>query len=729
MFKRFIARVLIAFQIYGTIFQGVIHANFIDSYPVRDEIHLHGSLSKDGGLRLSLHTNKEAELEKLDETDVLSYEHLEVVQASGTTPKELTSESEGKKVELKIELERLGEINVPSYEDLGEKYGAASEEEEAEVVGFKTDDGIVRLPDGIHFTLQGLDIFMSNEGHLLVQGSQTDFTKPIFLSAEKGIVLHNVQASAMKLDSSSVFAIGQSSIDFLALEGLEVDGKVATFTNTGSLTTKEVFLKNLDSTNKGYLKAGNIGTIGETFTFVNEGTIEGGNHSFAGSSFLQNGMIKSKSLKAAAHTTVTTSSSQVLELQEFIGASTSPWKLQGVVKTGHFKYAGDLDVVRGAQLLATQKSALKALTVAEGAQTILHNLELNGAAVQNAGHFFVMGTDLGAGGLSLTNTGTAHVDGAQIMPSVTADDSENLARIVTGVATDPEFINPEFVELNEEEAKTRGTYYKNLLMKTRGAIDPEFVDLSEGESKLRATAYKQQFIDRMRGIPLDDLEGQLRTARTGRLSVADITERRDQVRTIARRLEELTQHFLPERQLLEEFPGFEGIRDRILSIALEPIRLEYQSKKEELSQLPEEKHRIQQQLIEDVFLKYRIRKLEQQIPAYKALTPEILQIKLRLSNQSTGKLVLKSGSFDLSGDQAFVNDGLLVQDHAHMQWTSPSSWSTAGEFNRGRWEVEGGLKLLGNTGENLGALSVKEGAMDVVSQKPLRLHNPIQTER
>ena len=41
MLKRFVARLLIVLQIYGNLFQGVVHAaDLAESYPIRNQIHL-----------------------------------------------------------------------------------------------------------------------------------------------------------------------------------------------------------------------------------------------------------------------------------------------------------------------------------------------------------------------------------------------------------------------------------------------------------------------------------------------------------------------------------------------------------------------------------------------------------------------------------------------------------------------------------------------------------------
>jgi hypothetical protein len=248
---------------------------------------------------------------------------------------------------------------------------------------------------------------MNNEGELLIQGAQTDFTKPIFLSSKKSIVLHSVEANVLKLTSPSVVGVGKSYIDFLALEGLmsdEGEEVAATYINTGSLTAKEVFLKNLTSTNTGTLttdgfeaeggafrNAGtlemtaktylgmrtfiNSGTViadsidgsatltsfenthggkviieedfrpGESTTVINDGTIEGAHYQLTGPSFIQNGTLTGKSLNVGKDTTFATGAHQELTLSEHLdSASTTRWKLTGTVNVHEFNHLGAIDL-------------------------------------------------------------------------------------------------------------------------------------------------------------------------------------------------------------------------------------------------------------------------------------------------------------------------------------------------------------------------------------------------
>ena len=295
MFKRSIARLLIFFQLYGVVFQGVAHANILQHYPVQNEIYLHSSFDEAGGLRLSLGTDSPAKgLETLGVIEVPSYKTLKSQR-----------QSQNQKLKIQVVPSDSASSAFSSSEDLLSPVssafvpaeGAAEVEEDVDTdddsIAFTTQDGIVRLPEGVYFDLQGLQIFMNNEGELLIQGAQTDFTKPIFLSSKKSIVLHSVEANFLKLTAPSVVGVGKSSIDFLALEGLmspEGEEVAATYINTGSLTAKEVFLKNLTSTNTGTLTTDGFEADGGTFrntgmfemtakthlgmrTFINSGTV------------------------------------------------------------------------------------------------------------------------------------------------------------------------------------------------------------------------------------------------------------------------------------------------------------------------------------------------------------------------------------------------------------------------------------------------------------------------
>jgi len=376
MFKRSIARLLVFFQLYGVVFQGVAHANILQHYPVQNEIYLHSSFDEAGGLRLSLGTDSPAKgLETLGVIDVPGYKTLKsqrqklkihVVPSDSSSSAFSASDSASEDL-----LSPVSSAFVPAE---GAAEVAEEDVDDADTdddsIAFTTQDGIVRLPEGVYFDLQGLQIFMNNEGELLIQGAQTDFTKPIFLSSKKSIVLHSVEANVLKLTSPSVVGVGKSSIDFLALEGLmsdEGEEVAATYINTGSLTAKEVFLKNLTSTNTGTLTTDgfeaeggifrNTGTLAMSAdaqsgnraftgtTVINDGTIEGLHYNISGSSFTQNGRLKGRVLSVDQDTTFTTGEHQELTLSERLdSASLASWKLTGTVNVHEFNHLGPINL-------------------------------------------------------------------------------------------------------------------------------------------------------------------------------------------------------------------------------------------------------------------------------------------------------------------------------------------------------------------------------------------------
>lgn len=371
MFKRSIARLLVFFQLYGVVFQGVAHANILQHYPVQNEIYLHSSFDEAGGLRLSLGTDSPAKgLETLGVIDVPSYKTLKS-QSQKLKIQVVPSDSSSSAFSASDDLlSPVSSAFVPAE-------GAAEVEEDVDdadtgddSIAFTTQDGIVRLPEGVYFDLQGLQIFMNNEGELLIQGAQTDFTKPIFLSSKKSIVLHSVEANVLKLTSPSVVGVGKSVIDFLALEGLmnaEGEEVAATYINTGSLTAKEVFLKNLTFSNMGTLTTDGFEAQGGTFrntgtlamsadaqsgnraftetTVINDGNIEGLHYNISGSSFTQNGRLKGRVLSVDQDTTFTTGAHQELTLSERLdSASLARWKLTGTVNVHEFNHLGPIDL-------------------------------------------------------------------------------------------------------------------------------------------------------------------------------------------------------------------------------------------------------------------------------------------------------------------------------------------------------------------------------------------------
>jgi hypothetical protein len=414
MFKRFTARLLILLQIYNCVFQGVAHANVIQAHhAVRDEIYLHTSPGKDGALRISLGTNRGDDgggEELLDVIEIPSYDALaktsRSLQLSQHVPpfqKTLPIDA-GVTASLQPDLALgLSPSAIPKTERDATPDIDLDTDHELDTQSLFSKSGVTRAVEGAHFTLQGLEVFVSNTGEALIQGKQTDFSKPIFLSNPRGIVLKDVDASTIKLIAPSILGVGHSNIDFLSLEGLT---PAAIFINGGGLTAKEVFLKNLNTTNANTIEAVLIEAQGGTFNntghleaetkiglgtdkFINSGTVtadevqglsdlkeftnttkgkittttalkmseqtnvvndgsiesEDGAYQILGPTFRQNGKISGKSLATSKDTVVITGTSQELVLEEtFLSDSTLPLALAGTVSVKEFDYTGKLDL-------------------------------------------------------------------------------------------------------------------------------------------------------------------------------------------------------------------------------------------------------------------------------------------------------------------------------------------------------------------------------------------------
>lgn len=422
MLKRFIARLLIFLQFYNGLFQGVAHANLVTHYPaIRDEIHLHTSPGKDGILRIALGTNRGGETgggeELLDVIEVPSYDTLakasrplQLPQQVPPLPKTFPTDA-GTAAAASLQPDQGQRAVSPKAAldpDSDPDPDADLDQDADHTLGTHpqalfSKSGVTRAPEGAHFNLQGLEIFVSNTGEALIQGKQTNFTKPIFLSSSKGVILKDVDASTLILSAPAILGVGHSTIDFLSLQGVT---PAAVFINGGGLTAKEVFLKNLHTTNAktietvaidaqggtfnntGHLEAetkiglgadkfSNSGTVvteviqgleglkefantatgkittdttfktGTQTTVINHGSIESksGVYEVFGPALQQHGKITGKSLKLGKGTAFTTSASQALVLDEaFISDSTSPLALAGIVSVKTFDYAGPLDL-------------------------------------------------------------------------------------------------------------------------------------------------------------------------------------------------------------------------------------------------------------------------------------------------------------------------------------------------------------------------------------------------
>lgn len=220
MFKRFVVRLLIVFQIYSSLFQAVAYGIGLDDY-FKDcnEIYLHSFCCSDGVIGLALGDDK--------------------------TP------------------HNLKWLNIPTYQTLK---GLSKKIESLEAEGYSsgdessTDDensfeceGITRTPLAACFSLQGLDFSISNNGAMKISGSQVDqdssISKPIFLNCDQPIVLENVEADTLRVRSSRIINYGESMISNLMLDGLNNKFEQNFFINDGILTSNDLFLNNLNVDN------------------------------------------------------------------------------------------------------------------------------------------------------------------------------------------------------------------------------------------------------------------------------------------------------------------------------------------------------------------------------------------------------------------------------------------------------------------------------------------------
>jgi hypothetical protein len=237
--KRIVAKLLIASQIYGNVFQGVAHAaDLADSYEIRNEIHLHSSMDKHGSLRLALGTDGD-DSKDLKWIDIPSYQTA-------------------KKLAPQIDLGKILEVEEDNLSDgsCGDDNRSTDDESSFEC------DGVTRNSQAAYFKLQGLNFSISNAGVMVISGSQKDRSKPIFLSGDSPIILNSLDANALEVMAPRIISRGQSSIERLMLTGLDGSQK-SVFINDGDLTAKQLFLNNITGDNQGRVLATSLGVIGE----------------------------------------------------------------------------------------------------------------------------------------------------------------------------------------------------------------------------------------------------------------------------------------------------------------------------------------------------------------------------------------------------------------------------------------------------------------------------------
>lgn len=285
MIKHFVARLLIALQIYGNIYQGAAHAaDLADSDGIRNHIHLASFVDQNGSTRLALGTDAEdGALKILDSIEIPKFEQL-------IDP---------------FKKSQLLDNGLPTITELDENDGNLSEGFES---GFSTDDEDISDTQK-PLIIQGLKIYIDHTGKMRVKGSQNldqeNHRKPIFLSSFAAIALDGVTANELILNAPQLSNYNKSLIGHLGLGSNEShftnfgdmtiiklakthvfelmvnhhvmtmdQGSVnaRTFNNSGTFGLKQGSLMAENGTNTGWLKADSL-EVGTDFTNEEDGVV------------------------------------------------------------------------------------------------------------------------------------------------------------------------------------------------------------------------------------------------------------------------------------------------------------------------------------------------------------------------------------------------------------------------------------------------------------------------
>jgi hypothetical protein len=197
MFKRFVSRVLIFFQIYSSLFQGIAYGGYglLENLPIQDEIYLHGGYAKDGALRLSLWTSTltSQKTELLKEIEIPTYEEVKArsrtnsrasspspalqLPTSNLSPPSISDSFPSQTPPSSFSPLSIIDAQQPTeiFSDQDSMLAALTDQEDMsdeENSAFESEEGILRTPEGAHFNIQGLKVFLSNSGEMLVQGPE-----------------------------------------------------------------------------------------------------------------------------------------------------------------------------------------------------------------------------------------------------------------------------------------------------------------------------------------------------------------------------------------------------------------------------------------------------------------------------------------------------------------------------------------------------------------------------
>ena len=217
MLKRFVARLLIASQIYGNLFQGF------------------AATTTEVEFRYPQHfRTKDLESSRLDESE-----------QSDTSLAELPFTHL-----LYSEIDELGGLHLAWGRRVGSlqahlntPYNPADR--------FEYED--ITVDPKKSYSFQGLRIVFNELGVMVVEGGLESLSK-LFLGSNRPIIFKDIEASSLKIVAPKIVSRGVSTIDCLTLEGPKEgenkDTPKASFVNYGNLTAKQLFLNNLDAKNK-----------------------------------------------------------------------------------------------------------------------------------------------------------------------------------------------------------------------------------------------------------------------------------------------------------------------------------------------------------------------------------------------------------------------------------------------------------------------------------------------
>ncbi len=297
MFKRSIARLLIALQVYSGLYNG-LHADITTAYAFEDSVHIQafpcdrGLVSgfSDRQLFLQFGTQSNSNsadssvIQLIDEFSVPFKENKQSFQSSqkkiatakaAVSPARISSlspvfeEEDGDEEQWEAALDGFeGGIDSSAVSD-GELFeddtvscdasveSSLLEEEIFELDGpidiALRERGMWRTSEGIETTINGLRLVITDDGDMILSGKTTHSSKKLVFHTSRTFTLAGVEADQLEIHSPFIFNTGNSSIDYLSMIGLPCSAKensAPRFVNGGSLTAREAFLDGLNIENE-----------------------------------------------------------------------------------------------------------------------------------------------------------------------------------------------------------------------------------------------------------------------------------------------------------------------------------------------------------------------------------------------------------------------------------------------------------------------------------------------